>query len=68
MRNKKNNVYPCKPQFYYIKVGFQGVKIILACFRDEKDLGGKNRGVQEGQYFMALTGPIFYGINQAMRL
>ena len=33
-RNKKNNVYPCKPQFYYIKVGFKGVKIILACFRD----------------------------------
>ena len=27
-RNKKNNVYPCQPQFYYIKVGFKGVKII----------------------------------------
>ena len=27
-RNKKNNVYPCKPQFYYIIVGFKGVKII----------------------------------------
>ena len=27
-RNKKNNVYPCKPQFYYKKVGFKGVKII----------------------------------------
>ena len=27
-RNKKNNLYPCKPQFYYIKVGFKGVKII----------------------------------------
>ena len=27
-RNKKNNVYSCKPQFYYIKVGFKGVKII----------------------------------------
>ena len=27
-RNKKNNVYPCKPQFYYINVGFKGVKII----------------------------------------
>ena len=25
-RNKKNNVYPCKPQF--MKVGFKGVKII----------------------------------------
>ena len=27
-RNKKNNVYPCKPQYYYIKVGFKGVKCI----------------------------------------
>ena len=27
-RNKKNNVYPCKPQFYYIKVGFKGVRFI----------------------------------------
>ena len=28
-RNKKNNVYPCKPQFYYIiSVGFKGIKII----------------------------------------
>ena len=27
-RNKKNNIYPCKPQFYYIKVGLKGVKII----------------------------------------
>ena len=27
-RNKKNNVYPCKPQFYYVKVGLKGVKII----------------------------------------
>ena len=24
----KNTVYPCKPQFYYIKVGFKGVKVI----------------------------------------
>ena len=27
-RNKKNYVYPFEPQFYYIKVGFKGVKII----------------------------------------
>ena len=27
-KNKKNKVYPCKPQFYNIKVGFKGVKII----------------------------------------
>ena len=26
-RNKTNNVYPCKPQFYYIKVGFKGFNI-----------------------------------------
>ena len=33
-RNKKNNVYPCKPRFYYIKVGFKGVKIAKACLCD----------------------------------
>ena len=29
-RNKKHNIYPCKPQFYYIKVGYmyKGVNII----------------------------------------
>ena len=27
-RNKKTNVYPRKPQFYYIKVGFKGIKTI----------------------------------------
>ena len=29
-RKKKNNIYPCKPQFYYIKTGFtrNEVKII----------------------------------------
>ena len=27
-RNKENNVYTCNPQFYFIKVGFKGVKII----------------------------------------
>ena len=27
-RNNTNNVYPCKPQFYYIKVEFKGVKIL----------------------------------------
>ena len=26
----ENNIYPCKPQFYFIKVGFKGVKIKTA--------------------------------------
>ena len=26
-RNMKNNVYTCKPQFYYTKMGLKGVKI-----------------------------------------
>ena len=33
-KNKKYNVYPCKPQFYYIKGGLRGIKIIWVCFRD----------------------------------
>ena len=31
-RNKKNNAYPCKPQFYYIKVGFKGSKLYRYVF------------------------------------
>ena len=27
-RNKENNVHPCKPQFYYIKLRFKGFRII----------------------------------------
>ena len=30
-KNKKNNVYPCKPQFYCVKMGFKDVKIIYRC-------------------------------------
>ena len=30
----KTNVYPGIPQFYYMKLGFKWVKIILACFPD----------------------------------
>ena len=42
-RNKKNNLYPCKPQFYYIKVGLKRVNIIFACFRDEQLVGKLNK-------------------------
>ena len=31
-RNNKNNVYPCKPQFYYIKMGFKGSKLYRYVF------------------------------------
>ena len=32
-KNKKKE-YPCKPQFYYIKVGCKGVFVTRTCFRD----------------------------------
>ena len=31
-KNKNNNVYPCKPQFYYIKMGFKRVKLYRHVF------------------------------------
>ena len=31
-KNKKNNVYPCKSQFCYIKVGFKGPKLYMHVF------------------------------------
>ena len=36
----KNNVYPCKSQFYYIKTGFKGIIIMQVCF------WGKNCKIQ----------------------
>ena len=40
-RDTKNNVYPCKPQFYYIKVGFKGSKLYRYVFvmRPINDVG-----------------------------
>ena len=31
-RNKKNNAYPCKPKFHYIKGGFRGSKLYRYVF------------------------------------
>ena len=31
-RNKKYNVYPSKPQFYYLKVGFKGGQNYIGMF------------------------------------
>ena len=31
-KNKKNNIYPCKPQFYYIKWGLKGSKLYIGMF------------------------------------
>ena len=31
-RNKKNNIYLYKPQFYFIEVGFKGVKLYRRVF------------------------------------
>ena len=30
----RKNVYPCKPQFYYTKVGCKGVFVTRTCFHD----------------------------------
>ena len=64
-RNKKNNVYPCKPQFYYIKVGFKmgggGSKIYRichseCCFRDESGLADLflYRKVNDGSWYCSV--------------
>ena len=31
-QTKKNNMYPCKPQFYYIRVGLRGSKLYIGMF------------------------------------
>ena len=61
-RNKKNNLYPCKPQFYYIKVGFQGVKIIWACFRDvdTRDKFETNIMFSEMPFIISIRGNVIW--------
>ena len=34
---RKISIYPCIPQFYYIKVGYEGVYITRTCFPDVMD-------------------------------
>ena len=34
----KKKIYPCKPQFYYIKVGCKGLFVTRTCFLDEHDI------------------------------
>ena len=55
----KNNVYPCKPKFYYIKVGFKGVQIIYACFRDDSSEMQQNDKNSETVEFKMLNGVFF---------
>ena len=45
-KNKKN-IYPCKPQFYYIKVGCKGVFVTRTCYQDGNGLNGKLENVQK---------------------
>ena len=41
----RKNVYPCKPQFYYTKVGCKGVFVTRTCFRDYHFIAEKNRRI-----------------------
>ena len=53
-RNKKNNVNPCKPQFYCIKVGFKGSKLYRYVFMMTTIFlweGVNVDSVQKGMYF-----------------
>ena len=43
-RKKKNYVYPCKPQFYYIKVEFKGSK--LYGYKSKKGLPLETKNTQ----------------------
>ena len=38
---RKKYVYPCKPQFYYLKVGCEGVFIIRTCLHDVTTFPGQ---------------------------
>ena len=41
----RKKVYPCKPQFYYIKVGCKGVFVTRTCFRDVYGEAGVSKDI-----------------------
>ena len=66
-RHKKNNVYPCKPQFYYIKVGFKGSNLYRHVFMMDvsKCLDGMTNSVdpvQTAPGFHSLLNPSYLNI------
>ena len=46
-RNKKNNVYPCKLQFYYIKVAFKGSELYRYVFVIPSGQNEENSSMQK---------------------
>ena len=59
-KNKKK-VYPCKPQFYYIKVGCKGVLVTRTCFRDVPRYKGVIPNLLTyGLYFQILCFLLFF--------
>ena len=55
-KNKKNNVYPCQPQFYYIKVGFKEVNIIQVWFHEGSKATSGGQGRKTNQLADAQAG------------
>ena len=54
-RNKKNNVYPCKPQFYYIKVGFKGSTLYRRVFVMNKNVYDRLNSLSLSKSWQMLT-------------
>ena len=46
-KNKKNNIYPCIPQFYYIKVGFTRVTFTRTCYPDVAQFSSVTRTIMQ---------------------
>ena len=53
---KKKNLYPCKPQFYYIKVGCKGVFVTRTCFRDVSFNGFGSASSQIAEFACSIPG------------
>ena len=69
-RNKKNNVYPCKSKFYYIKVVFKGSKLyryVFVMYLEKKRYtsdANKTLNSADTSILHMLRDSHFYGISQ----
>ena len=46
----RDNVYPCKPQFYYLRMGCEGVQITQVCYHDKQHDQGLDKFCPAGKF------------------
>ena len=60
----RKNVYPCTPQFHYIKMGCKGVEITRTCLHDTKYISHLQLFLVESANFGVKETPLIFMLSK----